>query len=229
MTNVAHKNLTGVDLHEPKGIAGLAANKYYVSDGANSGAWTAIPVTPLVKIATATASTSATLDFQHGATVGGSVVVFDGTYSGYEFHVRDLVSATDDVGLHFRVGTGGTPTYQTTNYSYSAAGNSSSGGAVYSFSGSLTTQITFNNFTGSNGISNVASEGGMACFVRIGKPSTTQYHPITWHSTYFSANVGAAYMSGSGVWVTTTALTAVRFFLSSGNIASGTITMYGVL
>jgi hypothetical protein len=38
---VAHKNLTGVDLHEPKGVAAAAANKVYVSDGAGSGAWTA--------------------------------------------------------------------------------------------------------------------------------------------------------------------------------------------
>ena len=41
MANVEHKDLTGTDLHEPKGIAGQAAGKVYVSDGSNSGAWTA--------------------------------------------------------------------------------------------------------------------------------------------------------------------------------------------
>lgn len=41
MANVQHSALTGGDLHEPKGVAGQAAGKVYVSDGSNSGAWTA--------------------------------------------------------------------------------------------------------------------------------------------------------------------------------------------
>lgn len=36
---VAHKNLTGTDLHEPKGVAAAAVDKVYVSDGAGSGTW----------------------------------------------------------------------------------------------------------------------------------------------------------------------------------------------
>lgn len=39
MANVAHKNLTGTDLHEPKGVAAATVDKVYVSDGAGSGAW----------------------------------------------------------------------------------------------------------------------------------------------------------------------------------------------
>lgn len=38
-----HQNLTGADLHEPKGAAAAAINKVYVSDGSGSGAWTALP------------------------------------------------------------------------------------------------------------------------------------------------------------------------------------------
>ena len=33
----AHKNLTGTDLHEPKGIASASANTVYVADGSGSG------------------------------------------------------------------------------------------------------------------------------------------------------------------------------------------------
>lgn len=39
MANVLHKNLTGTDLHEPKGAAAASANQVYVADGAASGAW----------------------------------------------------------------------------------------------------------------------------------------------------------------------------------------------
>ena len=41
MANVEHSALTGSDLHEPKALAGQTAGKVYVSNGSNSGAWTA--------------------------------------------------------------------------------------------------------------------------------------------------------------------------------------------
>lgn len=37
----AHSDLTGANLHEPKGVATATVDKVYVSDGAGSGAWTA--------------------------------------------------------------------------------------------------------------------------------------------------------------------------------------------
>lgn len=37
-----HKDLTGADLHEPKGISGASADTVYVADGAGSGEWSNI-------------------------------------------------------------------------------------------------------------------------------------------------------------------------------------------
>ena len=37
-----HKDLTGTDLHEPKGVAAASANTVYVANGSGSGAWTAL-------------------------------------------------------------------------------------------------------------------------------------------------------------------------------------------
>ena len=34
-----HKNLTGTDLHEPKGAAAASVGQVYIADGAGSGAW----------------------------------------------------------------------------------------------------------------------------------------------------------------------------------------------
>jgi len=39
----AHSALTGTNLHEPKGVAGEAQGKVYVSDGSNSGSWEYLP------------------------------------------------------------------------------------------------------------------------------------------------------------------------------------------
>lgn len=43
MPNVAHANLTGANLHEPKGVASAAADKIYVANGSGSGQWEYTP------------------------------------------------------------------------------------------------------------------------------------------------------------------------------------------
>lgn len=40
-----HKDLTGADLHEPKGVASASSGQVYVADGAGSGSWGSAPVT----------------------------------------------------------------------------------------------------------------------------------------------------------------------------------------
>lgn len=39
-----HADLTGSDLHEPKGVSGATSGQVYVADGAGSGAWGSLPV-----------------------------------------------------------------------------------------------------------------------------------------------------------------------------------------
>lgn len=41
----AHRDLTGSDLHEPKGIEDASSGQLYVADGSGSGAWTSLTVT----------------------------------------------------------------------------------------------------------------------------------------------------------------------------------------
>jgi len=43
--SVLHKNLTGADLHEPKGVAGATAGQAYVANGSGSGVWQAASTT----------------------------------------------------------------------------------------------------------------------------------------------------------------------------------------
>jgi len=40
---VRHSSLTGLALHEPKGIDASASKKVYIADGAGSGSWTYLP------------------------------------------------------------------------------------------------------------------------------------------------------------------------------------------
>lgn len=63
MTTTVHKNLTGSDLHEPKGADTATSGKVYVSDGAGSGVWTDAST-----IITNTAFTTGDLKITHKVT-----------------------------------------------------------------------------------------------------------------------------------------------------------------
>ncbi len=64
-----HANLTGSDLHEPKGVASATANKVYVSDGAASGAWTPLMYTLNVSMADITVANSVYVPIPYAGTV----------------------------------------------------------------------------------------------------------------------------------------------------------------
>lgn len=173
----------------------------------------------LVKISSQTASSSSTIDFTG----------LSSTYDNYFVYVTDLVPSTDDVSLYMRVGTGGGPTYASTNeYDWVAiaahtAGTEVVGGA----SSAAQIQVTP---TGS-ATTNLGSNTGEALsgFFMIRNPAqATKYHTVDWQIGYFSSGAVPASGHGAGVFKSTTAVTAVRFLMSSGNIASGTFTLYGV-
>jgi microcystin-dependent protein len=70
-----HKDLTGADLHEPKGADTATAGKVYVSDGAGSGVWTTAS-----DIVTNTAFTTGDLKPTHKVTADTSWIMWsDGT------------------------------------------------------------------------------------------------------------------------------------------------------
>ncbi len=50
MPTVNHADLTGANLHEPKGVSAAAINKVYLSDGAASGTWQKLPTQGLLNI-----------------------------------------------------------------------------------------------------------------------------------------------------------------------------------
>lgn len=52
MATIAHKDISGANVHEPKGISGATGGQVYVADGAGSGAWAGItPVGAIIDYA----------------------------------------------------------------------------------------------------------------------------------------------------------------------------------
>lgn len=67
-----HKDLTGTDLHEPKGVASATSGQVYVADGAGSGTWTSKPGS-YVAVTRTIADVSTAGDVYVGMPVGGTI------------------------------------------------------------------------------------------------------------------------------------------------------------
>lgn len=176
-----------------------------------SGSWT--------KILSQAASASATIDFTG----------LSSSYLQYKIELIDIVPGTDADSFYFRVGTGGTPTYQASNYAYSSYGYSAGGSGVQQDSNTGVNQIILNNTGAGLRLGSAAGESYNGTII-IYNPSQASYNHMISFTCEYSANDGSNYvaLNGGGVWVTTTAVTAARLLMSSGTIASGTLVLYGL-
>lgn len=174
----------------------------------------------LVFLEAHTASSSATLDFTS---------FISSTYDDYVIEIVGILPATDAVNLQMEVGTGGGPTYDTTGSHYSSviAGFKNDGSAY----GPVVQNSGIPELA--HKVSSTTDFGGVQITMRFQLPqSTTQRRNFTGYGQYVTNDGGLAVANLSLVaaqYVTLgTALTALRFLFTSGNIASGTIRIYGI-
>jgi hypothetical protein len=165
-------------------------------------------------ISTATASSSTTIDFTG----------LSSTYSSYKIIYFDVLPATNSASFRIRVGTGGTPTYDTgSNYGWASVygQNGASGG----LGTNPDTSISLINATVSNNSTRAVSGD-----IIIYNPSqSTTYHTIDYNFNMQNDSTGLiTRVLGQGTYKSTTAITAIRLYMSSGNIASGTFKLYGI-
>jgi hypothetical protein len=175
----------------------------------------------LTLLTTATASSSATLDFTSN---------IDSTYDSYLFKFIDIHPATDDVILAFQADTGTNTNYNLTVTStfFSARHGENGSGESVSYTTNRdqaqgTGDIKLNYDVGNGNDESVSGE------LYLFAPSSSVFikHFMARTSNYGQDNAaGDSYKAG--YFNTTTAITRVRFKMTSGNIDSGTIKMYGV-
>jgi len=181
----------------------------------NSGTATGFGAWALIK--TVTASSSSAVTFVNGT----SGVTFDSTYKQYCIIGQSIVAATDNVKLLTTTTNDGS-SYET---SYKLAE-----GRTYS-DGSQTAGDSSNTSSSIGGIGEFGNASGQngAIIMWIPSPSTAG----TFHTVYGQtvcaddgATVRANYFGGQHQ--TAEAYTGIKFAMSSGNIASGTFSLYGV-
>lgn len=168
----------------------------------------------MVEISRQTASNSATLDFTG----------IDSTYDMHRFEFLGVRPVNDDVAFQMRVGTGGTPTYQTSAYTYGARTQGvSSGSDRGSTADAITDRLQLTtSAAGGNAVGNAAGEG-LSGYVEVYQPSAAVNKRCIWHVSYTGPDGASRMQSGGGAWDSTTAITAMRFFFSTNNIQDGTI------
>jgi hypothetical protein len=175
----------------------------------------------LVLISTQTASASATISFTTG---------LNSTYDEYIFKFIDIHPATDDVDFTFNMSTDSGSNYNVTktttffNAYHAEADNSN--GLGYDTGRDLAQSTGFQIISYDVGNGNDESCSGS---LQLFNPASTTYvkHFITNTNVYTAANLSInAYVAGYGN--TTSAVNAIQFKMSSGNIDDGVIKLYGV-
>jgi len=173
-----------------------------------------------------TASSSGTLSFVDGA----SSVVLDGTYKEYLFTFKDIHPATDDANFLFNMSIDSGSNYNVAKTStffraYHQEDDSQAALAYYT-SGDLA------QGTGTQLLSYGCGSDNDQCttgFLRLFNPSSTTFvkHFIGKTNTYESTNNSwKGFIGGYGN--TTSAIDAIQFSMSSGNIDAGDICLYGI-
>jgi len=175
----------------------------------------------LVKIASTTASSSSSISFTSGLT---------STYKEYIFYFINIHPATNSASLTFNGSsdTGSNYNVTKTTTALRAYHQQDGGGSAlgYRTSDDLAQSTNFQilNFE----INNDNDSSGVG-FLHLFNPSSTTFVKHFIHvgncvqSTYTRNDFVAGYFN------TTSVIDAVQFKMSSGNIDSGTITMYGVV
>ena len=167
-------------------------------------------------IASATASASATVDF---------TAIQNTVYDSYLVVMDSVIPATNAVSLRMRVSNSGVwlagaSDYVTANFRYSSTASGLDGGTTSSLSVSGDSETIGNTVV-----------GAFAGQIRINNCLQTS-NDCRWMGQYnYNNSAGTTRISGvngGGINSAPGARDGFRFFMSSGNIASGTFKLYGL-
>ena len=173
-----------------------------------------------------TASSSGTLSFVDGA----SSVVLDNTYKEYLFTFKDIHPATDDANFLFNMSIDSGSNYNIAKTSTVVEayhlGNGSANGLGYHGSYDLAQGTGFQSLANAVGNDNDECVAGE---LFIYSPSSTTFVKHFIHVGAHGQGGGhAANHHVAGYGNTTSAVNAIQFKFTSGNIESGKVQLYGI-
>jgi|694.fasta_scaffold88297_4 hypothetical protein len=221
ITRGLSNNITTGGVILPAGITNASVSA--VTSFANAPAGT------LRLISTQTASSSATISFTTG---------LDSTYDAYEFHFINIRPDSDNVDFTFNLSTDSGSNYNVTKTTTSFRAfhdeGDVGGNVSYVAEDDLAQSTSFQLLTGAGGgsLMDSTSDEHLSGKLELFNPSSTTYvkHFIA-RTEYVAGGVGIIFSIDTfiaGYGNTTSAVNAIQFKMSSGNIADGIIKLYGV-
>jgi len=199
------------------------ASKTVVFNSNNNGIEAGDVGGALVLISEQTASSSSTISFTSG---------IDSTYKEYLFTFNSIHAQTDQVNFQFNMSIDGGSNYNvtktTTSFRAGNYENDSSTAFSYLDSDDLAQSTGFKNLTENASMGN-DNDQCLSGFLHLFNPSSTTFvkHFIARTNNAHWIDVSTdGYFAGYGN--TTSAVDAIQFKMSSGNMDAGTIKMYGV-
>jgi hypothetical protein len=192
-------------------VSGVLNIPVYTGGGGGSGS--------LILLEQHTASSSASLSFTSW---------YSSLYDVYVVELVNLIPATNAVNCYMRMSTNGGSTYDAgTNYNNGSWRYSSGGGAAGGGNGQ--NQFDIDGLTTADHISNSANYGLCGTLHLYSPGSTALYKQIRGEVTMLETAAGLmANCILVGAYAVTTAVNAFQILMSSGNIASGTVRIYGI-
>ena len=200
------------------------ASKALKFNSSNNGLETGDVGGSLVLISETTASNSSAVNFTSG---------LDSTYKEYQFHFTDIHPASGNSAFMFNLSADGGSNYnvtKTTSAFWAAHNEAGSDSNLYyrtsedlaqsTADQKLSVEVTFP--------ASVDDDNSFSGILHLFDPSSTTFvkHFISDGNHYASNYSTRSFVAGYGN--TTSAINAITFKMSTGNIATGTIKMYGV-
>ncbi len=188
--------------------SGESTGLKWATNAAGSGAWTFISST--------TASNDATIEFTD----------LDSSYIQYQWVITDLVPETDEVEFRIRTSSDNGSTFDSgaSNYDYGyiyQSANSSSN--INGFAGGF----TYIRLLAGTELGSDTNESGNI-ILDLFNPSGSGYTMMTARATYMNYVDQLVNNRSAGARLAAEAVDAIQFFMSSGNIESGTFRLYGL-
>lgn len=174
----------------------------------------------LILLSSQTASNVASIKFEN---------LINSKYDNYTLVMYAVIPITVNVNGLIRVGTGGTPTYDSGgNYTVAGTINNSSTSTITGQGAAGQTSM-FLNASGSANIDNAATGGINAVINMFNLNSTSVVKSFLINCQYQDSGGNNDCLNTSGTWITSgTAVTAIEILFSSGNISSGKFKFYGI-
>jgi hypothetical protein len=175
-----------------------------------------------------TASSSSTLSFVDGS----SDVVLDNTYKEYIFLLKDIHPSAN--GVHFEFngsidsGSNYNVTKTTSFYNAFHYENGSATGVRYNTGYDHAQSTSYQRFNAEDFMGDDADQS-LVSILHLFDPSSTTFVKHFIATSQFSSDQSISINTFfAGYFNTTSAIDAVQFRMSSGNIDAGTITLYGI-